>query len=144
MISFKNMRQFELDLDGFAKRMGMLKSTVYRRATAEIWNDVTGRTPVATGRARSSWNIATGSPDPSWPDEGYGESGVTVYFDPPSLPASLKDVDGTKVVWITSNLPYIEPLEHGHSKQAPTGMVMISVANFMAKVQLWNEQTFTQ
>lgn len=33
-------------------------------------------------------------------------------------------------IYITNNLPYIEPLENGWSSQAPTGMVKTTVAEF--------------
>lgn len=31
------------------------------------------------------------------------------------------------VIWQTNNLPYILPLENGHSRQAPEGMVDINL-----------------
>jgi hypothetical protein len=30
-------------------------------------------------------------------------------------------------IWLMNNLPYAQPLEYGHSSQAPAGMVRISV-----------------
>lgn len=132
MISFKNMRQFEVDLDDFAKKIGATRKAVFQKATLDIWNGITLKTPVATGRARSSWNVAVGNPDPSIPPEG--ERGMPA-------PPDVKRVDGNQVVWITSNLPYIEPLEHGHSQQAPNGMVTLTIAEFLAEIQLYNEQS---
>jgi hypothetical protein len=40
-----------------------------------------------------------------------------------------KDAAG-KVHYITNNLPYAWRLEHGHSKQAPAGMVGLTVVEF--------------
>jgi hypothetical protein len=34
------------------------------------------------------------------------------------------------IFYLVNNLPYIKPLEYGHSKQAPQGMVRISVVRF--------------
>jgi len=139
MISFKNMRQFDVDLDAFANKLGIARKTVYRKVTVDLWTSITFATPVDTGRARASWNIASGTPDPSVPDEG------VTFASPPQLDtAEVGKITGETVVWITSNLPYIEPLEHGHSKQAPIGMVMVSVAEVVARIQLYNEQTITQ
>lgn len=132
MISFKNMRQFEVDLEKFAKKIGATKQAVFQKATLDIWNGIVLKTPVATGRARASWNVAVGNADSSIPAEG--QHGI------PAAP-DLKKIDGNQVVWITSNLPYIEPLEHGHSQQAPNGMVTLTVAEFLAEIQLYSEQS---
>jgi len=35
-----------------------------------------------------------------------------------------------KKTYISNNLPYAIPIEDGHSKQAPTGMVKVTVAEF--------------
>lgn len=37
---------------------------------------------------------------------------------------------GSAAIFLTNNLPYIERLERGWSKQAPTGMVALTVAEF--------------
>jgi hypothetical protein len=34
-----------------------------------------------------------------------------------------------------SNIPYIEALENGHSKQAPQGMIALSVAETVAEIE---------
>lgn len=128
MITFQGQRQFNVDLEKFAQKLGLLKSTVYQRMALEIWNSITKRAPVDTGRARSSFNLAIGAPDPTVPPPGtYGE---------PS-PPNVAGIDGNEVVFITSNLDYIEPLENGHSKQAPGGMVFISVNEAVSRVQLY-------
>jgi len=126
MISFQGQRQFNVDLDKFAQKLGILKATVYQRMALEIWNGITKRCPVDTGRARSSFNLAIGAPDPTVPPPGkYGE---------PSQP-NVTVIDGNEVVFITSNLDYIEPLENGHSQQAPGGMVFIAVNESVSNVQ---------
>lgn len=35
-----------------------------------------------------------------------------------------------QTIWLVNNLPYAGPLEHGHSTQAPAGMVGITVTEF--------------
>lgn len=102
-------------------------------------------TPVDTGRARSSWNVAVGTPDTTVPAEGSypGEPRIDT--------SSLSSLGAYQTVWITSSLPYIEVLEFGgypdpvqlgtwdrklkrfvirssggYSKQAPLGMVRIT------------------
>lgn len=42
----------------------------------------------------------------------------------------LKYARGGDVIYIQNNVPYALPLEFGHSKQAPAGMVRLTVARF--------------
>lgn len=37
-------------------------------------------------------------------------------------------------IWLMNNLPYGQPLEYGHSSQAPAGMVRVTVAEFQSFV----------
>lgn len=97
--------------------------------------ELTGRikrtTPVDTGRARSNWNVSANKPDTSTFDAGK---------DPAAYAAHdrSKDAENNATVqqtnfwrgdvgWIANGLPYIVGLEQGNSKQAPRGMVRVSV-----------------
>jgi hypothetical protein len=42
--------------------------------------------------------------------------------------ADLKNIGVGSVTYMTNNLPYAIPIEYGHSKQSPAGMVRINVA----------------
>lgn len=115
----------------FAKLINVNLKTVVQTLTTEVWTDITKRTPVDTGRARASWMISektipTGTPPPG------------AYATPATAAAleKVKDITGTQVVYIVSNLDYIEPLENGHSAQAPAGMVQIAIATAAAKIKL--------
>lgn len=146
MISFTGLQNFNADLDAFAKKLGIARQTVYRRVSLELWNGITKRTPVDTGRARSSWNLAIGKPDSFVPaglikGTGAHKDDSSPPTEPSAGPPDVSKVDGTEVVWITSNLDYIEALENGHSKQAPRGMVMITVIEVVAKIQLLMEES---
>jgi hypothetical protein len=106
-------------------------------------------TPVDTGRARSSWNVALGQPDTSWPSC----DSIPRSIDAAAAAAALRRLGTYDTVWITSSLPYIKVLEYGgypaspgrgtwdpsarqwvvkssggYSRQAPRGMVRITVA----------------
>lgn len=150
MISIKGLRQFEVDLNKFAEKIGETKQAVFRRAALDIWKGVTMRTPVDTGRARSSWNIAVGNPDPSFPPSlGTGTGAHKGELKAPESPVPpepmVSAIDGNQTVWITSNLPYIVALENGHSTQTtPGGMVSMTVAQFLAEIRLYTEQTIKE
>ena len=52
-----SVRQFNLDLAKFSKKTQLNLDIVARKVGFEIWNGVTKKTPVDTGRARASWNL---------------------------------------------------------------------------------------
>ena len=49
--------------------------------------------------------------------------------------ARLKKGDGEKVIFITNNLPYINALENGHSDQAPSGMLAVTLNEVEAGIR---------
>ena len=107
-------------------------------------------TPVDTGRARSSWHISIGnSPKPK---NTRHRGQITA-----SAASKMKSLGAYQTVWIASSLPYIHLLEYGgypdpvargtwdrkmkkwvirssggYSKQAPNGMVRVTVGGILA------------
>lgn len=78
------------------------------------------------GRSRANWQVQFGIPNNKQIDStsnnaianGTSEiAGINTSFD---------------VIWIFNNVPYIVPLERGHSKQAPTGMVGLTLLEVQA------------
>lgn len=94
------------------------------------WNMVTAKTPVRTGRARSSWNLTVDYVDDStvtavtpYPkDKGTGR----VYGDerPPSIEFNI---ESNQKVFISNNVEYARYLEEGTDKMAPFSMVSSSI-----------------
>lgn len=76
------------------------------------------KTPIDTGRAKANWNLSPGKID------------TTVTMSVIIKPYSLKKGDGLKPIYTTNSLNYIIFLEHGHSKQAPKGMVQLTMNEF--------------
>ena len=50
-----SVRQFNLDLAKFSKKTQLNLDIVARKVGFEIWNGVTKKTPVDTGRLRAAW-----------------------------------------------------------------------------------------
>lgn len=121
------LNRFDIDLNKFSKKLNISVTQVVRKVSLDIWTGVTKRTPVDTGRARASWNLSEEFVNLATQPEG---------FNSPNAVGSRGTITGKgKVVWITNNVSYIEFLENGSSKQAPTGMVEITLAEAAAKLR---------
>lgn len=85
------------------------------------------KTPVDTGRARGNWNVSTGTPDAS-ADDAMTEAGVAA--KKAEGVSMINEIDFAKGedLYVTNGLPYIQALEDGRSKQAPAGMIKVTVA----------------
>lgn len=99
-----------------------------RRVALDFTKRVAARTPVDTGRARGGWlpyADHVGEPtEPRGPGTAQGK-----------LEGSFReDLRGRDMyIEITNGVPYIVFLEYGHSKQAPAGMVRVSLRELSAQ-----------
>lgn len=120
----KSAREFAIDLQKFGKVTREQATTIFRKIALDLDSRIVLSTPVDTGCARGNWFPSIGSPsgavDMNAADKGGGQAIARI--------AGV--VGGAKlgdVIWQTNNLPYILPLENGHSRQAPEGMVDINL-----------------
>lgn len=75
----------------------------------KVLASVVKKTPVDTGMAKNSWNLSEGKIDTS-------------------LNNKVRDeISGKKDIYLTNSVDYIMKLENGYSKQAPKGMVALTV-----------------
>lgn len=140
-------QNFEADIGKFAKLLELRVDTVIQRLSLDIMGRIIQRTPVDTGRARSSWDLSIGAPSEYVPPERnaslskIGPQSFTMSSDAGGAVDSkalgtAQGITAKQPVFIVSNLDYIEALENGHSKQAPVGMVVISLAEVEAEIEL--------
>jgi len=119
-----------MSMNSIVNRVNKRIDTVIRKSTIELFGSVIKMTPVDTGRAKGNWQCSIGSPITSETDRldsaALGSANGSVAFS-----EVTKTVKGTgHVVWLSNNVPYIQRLEYGSSKQAPSGMVRLSVQRF--------------
>ena len=111
---------------------------IMRLAALNLFRQVVLKTPVDTGRARSNWQATIGGVAKGTVDGEKSEEQI--------LQEIVDVVSGGRIkqgFFLTNNLPYIQKLEYGgypmspkkgdkttggYSKQAPAGMVRISMA----------------
>lgn len=83
------------------------------------------RVPVDTGAARANWNVSIGAPD-MFADK-FGRLDPTATETPRRLRREILAA-GQGVLIIGNFLEYIGFLEHGHSRQAPSGFLRLTAA----------------
>ncbi|MDO8800050.1 HK97 gp10 family phage protein [Phenylobacterium sp.] len=114
--------QFEMALSQFAQKAGERADAAVREVVLEVGARLIARSPVDTGRFRSNWHYSVDAPR-SVITASTGERAVT------GVEAMPRDASG-RIHYIQNNLPYAMALERGHSKQAPNGMVGLTVLEF--------------
>ena len=123
---------FADDLSRFEDKVKNRLTVVPRKIALEVLRRVVMRTPVRSGRARGNWQTSVGSPMDGEIDRTDKGGGAAI-GDGASV------IDGWDVsnvaIFLMNNVPYIQALEDGHSTQAPSGMVKITVAEFQGIVE---------
>lgn len=124
------------DIERLKLKLIERRRQLLRGLVLEAHKRIVLRTPVDTGRARGNWMLT----------EGEASEVVRDFLDASGQAALAEAVQfvgqmtGDDVVFIVNNLPYIGPLERGHSQQAPAGMVGVT----LAEVQLIADQIIKQ
>ncbi|WP_040263673.1 HK97 gp10 family phage protein [Pseudomonas massiliensis] len=122
---------FALDLAKFAQQSQDAIDETLQEVVIELGNSLIRMSPVDTGRFRGNWQFSIGTP----------ASGSLDTNDPSGNETSARIVGDSilfkagETAYIVNNLPYAIPLEYGHSEQAPSGMVRITLARFQAIVE---------
>lgn len=118
------MSRAKRDAGKAGKELRRRVQRLYGALIFEAAGRIVMRTPVDTGRARGGWTISQQAGGVASPDT----------VDPKGSKALAtarqvsRSADVRKPTWILNNVNYILRLEHGHSKQAPSGMVGLTVA----------------
>jgi len=122
---------FALDLQKFIDKAKAAPRDVVRKIGIDIATSLINKSPVDTGRFKANWNVSFGYVDPlTTPstDKGGGRTRERIRIQ-------LNGWQGGDTIYLTNSLPYAIPLEYGHSKQAPLGMVRLTVTEFQTFVQ---------
>ncbi|WP_421549115.1 hypothetical protein [Pseudomonas sp. QD4] len=78
------------------------------------------------GRFRGNWQFSIDIPADGVLDQIDPSGGVTIAV----LRTQVQSLTAGQTAYIVNNLPYGIPLEYGHSRQAPGGMVRVTLARF--------------
>lgn len=116
-------RKFSVDISKWVKKANGNVHTATSKMLLNITKNVTYETPVKDGYARNNWRHSLNEPDLTTTD---------VPDKKPKVESKMVEIpEGQDFnYYLTNSLPYIEALEYGSSRQAPQGMVRMTVADF--------------
>lgn len=136
---------FTLDLSKLAKASKDNMDAVVRRTVLDIGAKVVEKSPVGDatlwqsppppgyvgGRFRANWQYGFSQiPSGDLPDiDPSGAVSVS------RISAGVSSSPAAGIHYLTNNLPYAKRLEDGYSKQAPVGMVGLTVLEFQSIVE---------
>jgi hypothetical protein len=116
---------FHQDMERWVQKTGLKLENVIKATCMQLTEGIVMRTPVLTGRARGNWIATINYP-----------SAYAVLDEDPEGANTIAKASGTagdapgNVFYLVNNVPYARALEFGHSRQAPQGMVRVTVHDF--------------
>ena len=99
---------------------------VVRGTLISLSSRIIKRSPVDSGRFRGNWQATIGSPA-SAQLSSVDTNGSATAANAANVANRL---EAGSIFYLTNNLPYGERLEYGYSKQAPSGMVRVTLAEY--------------
>lgn len=147
-----NLKEFNANMDAVRQRFGRDQfGLILKKIGLEALRRIVMKTPVGNpdlwkkppkvtparpryvgGRARANWMVTINVP-PIGMRDLKDPSGSSTVSDGAGTIASIPPEAALDTeIHITNNLPYIVALEKGHSRQAPRGMVQLTVAELNA------------
>lgn len=117
---------FARDFAALLERAKDKQHQVVRKVSLDLYRSLVLKSPVDTGRFRANWVTGVGAVNTATSEQvdPSGEGAIA------RAEGALQNVQVGGVVYLTNSLPYAKRLEYGHSKQAPGGMVRITVAEY--------------
>lgn len=129
MSNAQNAREFDLQLKQSLNLAEEEIEAVIQTIGMSALRGVVLKTPVDTGRARGNW-IATRTSPTSQTFKKTDKSGTATIAKGEAVISAYDHSKHTQIV-IQNNLPYINRLENGWSKQFANGMVAVTLNELM-------------
>ena len=120
---------FSLDLSRAIKKAKGKQELVVKKVMLEAFSKVVMKSPVLSGRFKGNWQASIGTYSKT-PIETIDRDGSATISKIKSSIASMS-LNG-QTIYLCNALPYAVRLERGWSKQAPMGMVRLTLAEITA------------
>lgn len=116
---------FVATIDDWIKQTKERQVGVFRESSQRLISKMQGRIPIATGYARASIRVSLESM-PQINPMSRGERGGSYTYDGSEAATTIAGATLDDAIYVGYTASYVQYLEYGHSKQAPTGFVGIS------------------
>ena len=120
------MASFAVDISRWTEKAKGNLDLVVRKVALDLFRRIIMRSPVDLGRFKGNWQVAINSA-PAGTLELNDKSGTATIARATAVTLGLK---AGQSIFLVNNLSYARKLEFGHSKQAPMGMIRITVEEF--------------
>lgn len=117
---------FKRDFAALLKKAGDKAEMVVRKTALELQSSMIEMSPVDTGRFKGNWQCGVGVVNTAT-DSGEDKTGAGAIG---RTQAALGSWKVGQTITLSNSLPYARRLEYGWSKQAPGGMVRLTVQNY--------------
>ena len=117
---------FAANLNKLCERAKDKAHIVVRKTAFELQGMMIDTSPVRTGRFRSNWAVGLGAINTST-DAAPDKTGDAAKG---RAQAALQGWKPGQTIYLSNSLPYARRLEMGWSKQAPQGMVRLTVQRY--------------
>jgi len=143
---------FSDSIDKFVQGTKKKQELVFRKSSLIIMNQIINGTPVGNP---DLWENKELWSELGWVGEGYKGGALRANWQGSINKAASGEVNSTSKsksddsakktasfanvgdkLFFVNNLPYARPIENGHSKQAPAGMVKVAAANWQGIVKI--------
>jgi hypothetical protein len=104
---------------------------VVRGTLFGLTNRIVKRSPVDTGRFRNNWQASVNSINTATTPTADRSGSQAIN----KARGTINALKMGSTFYLSNNLPYAKRLEYGWSKQAPSGMIRLSVAELQARMK---------
>lgn len=116
-----NIKDFQKQLSKFVPHVKNISEDEIKKGALGVGlKGLVFKTPVDEGVARGNWNTDLNKTDMSTNESAKANDGIT------SGTNKIKQFKLGQTIYFTNALPYIIPLEFGHSDKAPNGMMRLT------------------
>lgn len=130
---YRDVNQFNAAIQEIARLKAEEEALlIVQKVVIDAYTRIIDRTPIDTGRARASWQFGVNAePDGKVPDGDYKAKIAGIVAENVTQIA-----EASPGKWFIANhLDYIEALEAGWSKQAPAGMVGLTLRELARQLE---------
>jgi allantoicase len=130
MTNVQNAKDFSLKLNKQVLDTNEKIEDAIQVIAMDSLRGVVQKSPVDTGRFRGNWIVSVDSPNLTETQQTDVNGSATINKGMAAIEAF--DINNSRI-YIQNNLPYGNRLENGWSKQAPNGMVALTLSEMSAK-----------